>query len=69
MSMKIFVPVSDELLDRRGAECGRLVPFNPEFLESNARAGTKPANWISDSDYLSACKRLWQSEERELYGA
>lgn len=59
--MKVFVPMSDELLERSEAR-GRLVPFNPDFLESRARAGTKPANWISDNDYTSACRRLRESQ-------
>ncbi len=58
--------MSDELLER-GEGAGRLVPFNPDFLESNARPGTMPANWISDSDYTSACRRLRESQrEPEL---
>lgn len=69
MIMKIFVPVSDDLLEARSSHSSRLVPFNPEFLVSSGRQGQKPANWISDSDYHSACKRLWASQERELTNA
>ncbi len=57
--MKVFVPMSDELLERPDA--GHLVPFNPDFLERNAGPGTKPANWITDDDYTSACLRLRES--------
>lgn len=67
--MKIFVPVSDEMLERRGVDSGRLVPFNPDFLAGKRREGRKPSNWISDSDYRSACKRLWESQDREVYHA
>jgi len=65
--MKVFVPVSDDLLSKRGADSSRLVPFNPEYLAGSKRQGRKPANWISDSDYGSACKRLRESQfESEL---
>lgn len=68
--MKIFVPMSDELLEQRGTDAQRLVPFDPEFLAGKARAGRKPSNWISDSDYRSACKRLRESQaELELTSA
>lgn len=60
--MKVFVPMTDELLNSRASSSGRLVPFNPEFLEASAGEGTRPANWISDSDYTSACRRLRNSE-------
>lgn len=60
--MKVFVPMSDELLDSP-EKVGRLVPFNPDFLEHNARPGTKPANWISETDYTAACRRLQQCQE------
>lgn len=58
--MKVFVPVCDELLiDSKEIE---LVPFNLEFL-GQVPAGRKPANWISDSDYASARRRLWLARE------
>ena len=41
----------------------------PKVLTGSSRQGRKPANWISDSDYRSACKRLWESQERDLYRA
>lgn len=59
--MKVFVPMSDELLDKTERSGGRLVPFNPEFLEANAREGRKPSNWIADDDYTTACRRLRES--------
>ena len=67
--MKVFVPVYDELLETRAAEAGRLVPFDPEFLAANSSEGRKPNNWIVESDYRAACKRLWESQEQELYQA
>ncbi|MCB1693295.1 MAG: hypothetical protein KDI19_11050 [Pseudomonadales bacterium] len=65
--MKVFVPVSDEVLTRRGNVPDRLVPFNPAFLEARARQGRKPANWISESDYSSACRRLRESDVEARY--
>lgn len=67
IDMKVFVPMSDDLLEKRGT--GRLVPFDPEFLASKQCEDNRPADWISDSDYRSACKRLWESQERELFQA
>lgn len=64
--MKVFVPMSDELLNQEGT-AGRLVPFNPAFLESSHRPGHRPPNWISSSDYEAACERLRESQvEREF---
>ncbi|MEX0941089.1 MAG: hypothetical protein WD002_00925 [Pseudomonadales bacterium] len=65
--MKVFVPMTDELLNSRSSQSGRLVPFNPEFLEANAGKGRMPANWISDSDYTSACRRLRNSERESEF--
>ena len=62
--MKVFVPMSDELLESP-EKMGRLVPFNPDYLENSARPGTRPANWISDSDYTEACRRLRRGQEAE----
>lgn len=59
--MKVFVPVCDELLI--GNKKIELVPFNLEFLGRDVPTGRKPANWISDSDYASARRRLWQARE------
>jgi len=62
--MKVFVPVTDEMLQNARAIQGSLVPFNPGFLKArptSAKSGTKPANWISHSDYASARKRLLNS--------
>jgi len=59
--MKVFVPVTDEMMASKQAIQGTLVPFRQEFLKgqiSSAISGSKPANWISNSDYASACKRL-----------
>ncbi len=65
MAKKVFVPMCDELLEQRTSRSARLVPFNPAFLElggeSGRRPDRKPANWIQESDYTAACKRLRQS--------
>jgi hypothetical protein len=65
--MKVFVPMTDELLNSRASSSGRLVPFDPEFLEASAGKGHMPANWISDSDYTSACRRLRNSERESKF--
>ncbi|HAK51921.1 MAG TPA: hypothetical protein DCM54_08480 [Gammaproteobacteria bacterium] len=54
--MKVFLPVTDSLLDKYGTE--QLVPFNPEFLVQSDVVARKPRNWIDDDDYVSACERL-----------
>jgi len=62
--MKVFVPVTDEMLQNARAIQGSLVPFNPKFLKvrpTSAKRDTKPANWISHSDYASARKRLLEN--------
>lgn len=64
--MKVFIPVSDAILGTAGELGGQLVPFQPDFLPASttsgrSKEGYKPANWISDSDYASACERLRQS--------
>jgi hypothetical protein len=59
--MKVFVPVTDEMMSSKQAIKGTLVPFRQEFLKdriSSPMSDSKPANWISNSDYASACKRL-----------
>ncbi|MDG1204941.1 MAG: hypothetical protein P8N51_06170 [Pseudomonadales bacterium] len=58
--MKVFIPMSDELLDGRAEMAGRLVPFNPEFLSGRFSIGeqARPQNWITESDYGSALARL-----------
>ena len=61
--MKEFVPVTDEMLQNTRAIQGSLVPFNPKFLKPKSDAAnndSKPANWISSSDYESARKRLFE---------
>ncbi|MDA0788078.1 MAG: hypothetical protein O2780_01320 [Proteobacteria bacterium] len=65
--MKVFIPMSDVVLDDDRCELtGKLVPFNPEFLaprEGQNSLSNKPRNWIADDDYISACKRLLASSE------
>ena len=67
--MKVFMPINDTMLANfvgRTGEVGpdRLVPFHPDFLRGQrapVREGVKPANWISESDYASARRRLRES--------
>jgi len=61
--MKIFLPMTDSMLDEKRPQAD-LVPFKPEYLTDRNPSGFKPANWISDCDFLSAKKRL--SEFRQL---
>ncbi len=59
--MRVFVPITDEMMRSKQAIQGALVPFRPDFLKqesSSAVRGNKPANWISNDDYATACKRL-----------
>ena len=65
--MKIFIPMSDRTVDEQGVLSGELVPFNPEFLARDAVADQRrPRNWINDSDYASACRRLFGRASQEL---
>ncbi len=62
--MKVFVPITDEMLHDAKAIQGSLIPFSPELLHVKSSAlqtDNKPANWISNSDYASARKRLLES--------
>ena len=65
IQMKVFLPINDGMLASKGeVALGRLVPFHPDFLRRNrvaVREGAKPSNWIPDSDYASACRRLRES--------
>ena len=59
--MKVFVPITDEMLQDRASIEGSLVPFNPAYLrarEPSRSEGMKPPNWLSDNDYAAARKRL-----------
>ena len=59
--MKVFVPVTDEMLRNKQAVHGAFVPFRQEFLKERLPSSireSKPTNWISNDDYASACKRL-----------
>ncbi len=63
--MKVFTPINDTMLANKG-EVGpdRLVPFHPDFLRGErvpVKEGVKPANWIAESNYASACRRLRES--------
>lgn len=69
IQMKVFIPMSDQIVDNNGALSGDFVPFKPEFLspESGVRTSQRPANWIIDCDYATACRRLFgQSMQREM---
>ena len=63
--MKIFVPISDELLSERAELKGALVPFAPELLVDNSQKG-RPNNWLSEESYLCARKRLGTVEIQAL---
>lgn len=66
--MKIFVPLTDSLLQSGVLSRQKLVPFDPIYvagaavtktdLVTNLKKGVKPRNWIEDSDYAQACERL-----------
>jgi hypothetical protein len=57
--MKVFVPMSDSVVDDQN--WGKLVPFNPGYLVERSSCD-QPSNWITEDDYLSACKRLEESQ-------
>ncbi len=58
--MRKFIPICDELLSTQGEVTGVVVPFKPEFLLTGVEIEVerKPVNWIPDTDYQQACKRL-----------
>ncbi len=60
--MKVFVPMSDHVLEEKRADEVKLVPFSPDFLIP-AGKDRRPRNWISDNDYTAAIKRLSQTRE------
>ncbi|MDA9063724.1 hypothetical protein N9514_01015 [Pseudomonadales bacterium] len=65
--MKIFIPMSDQIVDEKGELSADLVPFNPDFLShQGSPAQGRPSNWINDSDYASACRRLFGQQAQEL---
>ena len=72
--VKVFTPINDTILANLPTHRGmqgdasgvvpRLVPFHPDFLRGQrvpVREGVKPANWIAESDYASARRRLRES--------
>ena len=67
--IKVFTPINDSMLSSISSRKdevgrGRLVPFHPDFLRGErvpVREGVKPSNWIAESDYASACRRLRES--------
>lgn len=60
--MKVFVPVTDEIIGNADAlMAANMVPFDPAFLSARAdtkREGFKPRDWISSSDCAEARERL-----------
>ncbi len=60
-SKRVFIPVSDELLNDPRLENPQLVPFNPAFLVP--KADRKPRNWISSTDFGEALRRLRASQD------
>jgi len=65
--MKIFIPMSDRIVDEKGELSADLVPFNPDFLSCEGiPARSRPSNWINDSDYASACRRLFGQQPQEM---
>ena len=65
--MKVFVPVCDGHLSDGSFDRSSLVPFSPEFVtesvlrsgkQVSTKNGTKPRNWVAESDYTAACQRL-----------
>ena len=58
--MKVFVPMSDDVLGANGEVCQRLVPFDPSYLAEGTPVGegNKPRNWVSDCNYEQARERL-----------
>ena len=62
--MKVFVPVSDAVLEANGEVCQWLVPFDPSWLPVSAAIseGSKPGNWVGDCNYEQARERLFATE-------
>ena len=66
--MKVFIPVTDEMLQGQNSVDGTFVPFNLDYLQVRKRSdreGMMPPNWISDNDYSAACKRLAESRSND----
>ena len=58
--MKIFIPMANADLPLDDEITGKLVPFDPSFLKSQASKsdGFKPRNWVSESTREQAQNRL-----------
>ena len=58
--MKIFLPMANANLPLDDEITGKLVPFDPSFLKSQASKsdGFKPRNWSSESTREQAQNRL-----------
>ena len=58
--------MTDKLEVNTTTMSGKLVPFNPAFLNTSAFKGeksVKPANWIVECDYATALKRLYEGAQ------
>ena len=62
--MKVFVPMSDEVLGDNGEVCQSLIPFDLSFLGSTQEPGEgkKPSNWVSDYDLEQVRQRLFATQ-------
>ena len=62
--MKVFVPMSDEVLGDNGEVCQSLIPFDLSFLgiTQEPGEGKKPSNWVSDYDREQARQRLFAAQ-------
>ena len=56
--MKVFIPMTDKMLSEQAEMTGVLVPFTPELIVDGESKQAKPVNWIPESNYQQACKRL-----------
>ena len=50
--MKVFVPISDDVLSDNGEVCPSLIPFDLSMLSRGEELGDdkKPNNWLSSSE-------------------
>ncbi|MFT7687576.1 MAG: hypothetical protein ACI9FB_002932 [Candidatus Azotimanducaceae bacterium] len=63
--MKIFVPISDQLLSDRAELKGALVPFTQKMLADKLEK-ERPANWLSENNFLCARQRLNRLDDIDL---
>ncbi len=62
--MKVFIPMSDDVLGDNGEVCQSLIPFDLSFLGTNRKPGegNKPSNWVADSNREQARQRLFAAQ-------